>query len=102
MQVIVHLVSVLLILLAIGIPRFALPHAHEFRWPGRFRRGIRLLAAGVAILGVAPVLLYWTVDNWNLRNVLLLVVLTFSFGMIGSGLHKVARANIAPRDDIRF
>lgn len=102
MQAVVHLVSVLLILLALGIPRFSLPHADEFRSPDRFRRGIRFLAAGIAILGAAPVFLYWAVDSWHLRNVILLVVLTLSFGMIGFGLHKITRANIAPRDDLRF
>ena len=102
MQIVVHLVSLLLVVLALGIPWLVLPHAHEFRWPGRFRRGVRLIAAAVAILGIAPVFFYWTVDNWNLRNVLLLLVLTFSFGMIGSGIHKIIRANVAPRDDLRF
>jgi hypothetical protein len=95
-----YLIPPALSLLAMAILWLALPHAHEFRRSSRFRKGVILLAAGLIILGFAPLCLYWTVSDWHLRNLLLLVVLIVPFGMIGSGLHKISRANNAPRDDL--
>ncbi|GEM_PF-6417608 len=93
-----------LVFAAIGIviPRLALAHAHEFRRPERFRRGILLMSAGLIILGVAPLLLYWMIADWRLRNYFLLVVLIVPFVMIGFGFYKVAQANTSPRDDLWF
>jgi len=95
-------IPLVLSLIGIAIPRLALSHAHEFRRPGRFRRGILLVSAGLIILGAAPLLLYWTIEDWQLRNYLLLVVLLVPFGMIGFGLYKIAQANTSPRDDLWF
>jgi hypothetical protein len=95
-------IPLLFALIGIAIPRLALPHAHEFHRPERFRRGIWLVSAGLIILGAAPLLLYWTVEDWRLRNYFLLIVLIVPFGMIGFGFYKIAQANTAPRDDLWF
>jgi|SRR5690242_5670831 hypothetical protein len=95
-------IPLVLSLIGVAIPRLALPHAHEFRRPDRFRRGILLMSAGLIILGTAPLLLYWTIEDWRLRNYLLLVVLIVPFGMIGFGYYRITQANTAPRDNLWF
>ena len=97
-----YLIPLVFSVLGLAVPWLALPHTQEFRRPERFRRGIRLVSAGLIILGAAPLLLYWTVEDWYLRNYLLLVVLIVPFGMIGFGLYKIAQANTSPRDDLWF